>query len=572
MRSTMRYFAMAALVIAGSLTANATAAEPDKSADLEVAAVNGDPITIRDLRSQFKNRHGGHAKFLGGEEELRTFLGIAIEDRLLLQEAYEIGLDSDPAVKIEADAFEDGKAADFFVTTEVEKKSVPTTEEIREVWQKYGDFLVQIREIGVRTRVEADEIRNGLLHGADVEKLARTCSLLKTRQRGGLRMAGWGNGDPAREAVILALDAGDVSQVLEIDGGFEVLVVEGRVDAMRPEFETVREAIGAILGARKKEAREKAISAEVWQKYHAVVVTDTSLPAFRATFESNPETVVAKWDGGQLKAGQVMSRSELTSLADMLPAAARLQVESRIRATSNSLLFALEARARKLNEAPEVAGPSNDFREKLMLDALYGEHILKGFKLADGEVRAYYDEHKTDFSEPEKRLLAQILMPSESGAKAIEAQLAKGADFAQLAKSKSLDITTAPAGGELGWVAADHVPPTFKAVLQLGKGKVAKSVQTSAGWHLIRVNDIQPKRQLSFDESKERAATTVSELKKRELRKAWLTKLNAAAKIEINDAAIREFVKENPLNPNTPAPSMQHAMDGMPAGHGSGNH
>ncbi len=139
--------AITALTVAllSPLTARAT--EDDKYSGLKVATVNGDAITIKDLRSQFKNRHGGHTKFLGGEEELRTFLRITIEDRLLLQEAYELGLDSDPAVKTATDAFEINKAGDYLVNVEVDQKSEPSADDVRAVWDNYGNFLVQVREI-----------------------------------------------------------------------------------------------------------------------------------------------------------------------------------------------------------------------------------------------------------------------------------------------------------------------------------------------------------------------------------------------------------------------------------------
>lgn len=556
---------IAALLLTAFLNAHAAATEPDKWADLEVATVNGDALTIKDLRSQFKSRHGGHTKFLGGEEELRTFLRIAIEDRLLLQEAYEIGLDADPAVKNDVIAFEDEKASDAFVKLEVEEKSKPTLEEIRYVWETYGTFLVRIREIGVRTRIEAEEIRNGLLHGGDAETLARSCSLLMTRQRGGLRISGWGNSDPKREALILSLDAGDVSPVLEIDGGFEVLVGEGRVDAVRPDFEVTKDAISAILEKRKKEERENAISNEVWSKYHArIVLDDVSLPSFQKLLDSTPDAVIATWDSGKLTAREAASRNELSALVPLSAAEATQKLDTRIRATVNGALFAREARERHLNDLPEIADAVTDFREKLMLDALYGEHILKDFALADGDVQKYFESHANEFFEPEKRQVAQILVGSENDAKAVVAELNKGTSFADVAKARSRDITTASSGGDLGWITADHVPPTFADVFKLAAGKFTQPVRSKAGWHVIKVVAVQPKRQLSFAEAQERVTKAVSEEKKRGLRDAWLEKLRAAATIAIHDDAIRTFVAANPLDPRKPAPSMQHAMDGMP--------
>jgi peptidyl-prolyl cis-trans isomerase C len=537
----------------------AGAVETDKWAEIEVAKVNGESVKIKDLRSQFKNRHGGHTKFLGGEEELRTFLRIAIEDRLLLQEAYELGLDEDPLVKGESEAFENGKVADYFVDAEVVKKSEPGAEEIQAVWQNYADFLVQVREIGVETRAEAEEVRAALLRGADPDALARSCSLLMTRTRGGLRLVAWG-GDPQREALIFALKPGEVSPVLTIDGGFEVIMGEGRVDAMRPELATVKDAIAAILRKRKKEAREKEVSSEAWARYHATIVAgSTDVATIAKLFQEKPDTIVATWDGGQLAVRQATSREELNAMAALAPADGARQVEARIRATVNASLFAMEGRARKMTEVPQVANAVTDHREKLMLDALYGEHILKEFKVADDEVRAYFDAKKSDFSEPEKRRMAQILVSSEGDAKSVVAALAKGGDFAELAKSRSRDITTASSGGDLGWVTADHVPPLFGAVLTLQAGQYTQPVRTSSGWHIIKVVEVAPKRLLTFDEAKGMAAEAVSEQKKRTMRDAWLKKLHDAATIEVDDNAIREFVKANPLDQTKPAPSMQHA-------------
>jgi peptidyl-prolyl cis-trans isomerase C len=542
------------------LTAGAT--EDDQYSGLKVATVNGDAITIKDLRSQFKNRHGGHTKFLGGEEELRTFLRITIEDRLLLQEAYALGLDSDPAVKTATDAFEINKAGDYLVKVEVDQKSEPSADDVRAVWDNYGNFLVQVREIGVAKRTEAEEIRTSLLHGGDAEALARSCSLLMTRQNGGLRRMGWGADEPPREGIILALEPGDVSPVLEIDGGFLIVRCEARLDAMRPEFEQVKEAIAGILRKRMKEARQHDLSSEVWNKYHAqIVAPDLGVASIAAALASAQDTVVAKWDGGQLTVRQSTTPDEMNSLATLSAEEGRHRLENSIRATVNASLFGIEARARKLNEVPEIAGAVTDFREKLMLDALYGEHILKNFKISDDDARVYYEAHKASFFEPEKRRVAQILVSSERDAKAVVAQLAKGADFAQLASAKSRDITTSGSGGDLGWITADHVPPAFSAVLKLPAGKYTQPIRTVAGWHVIKVTDLQPKRALSFDESRQRASSAVSEEKKRAMREVWMKKLRDAAEISVDDNAIREFVKANPLDPTKPAPAMD--MPGM---------
>jgi len=83
-----------------------------------------------------------------------------------------------------------------------------------------------------------------------------------------------------------------------------------------------------------------------------------------------------------------------------------------------------------------------------------------------------------------------ILVKEETEAVAIIAELDKGGDFAELAKTKS----TGPSGiqgGDLGWFSSDQmVPPFSEAVDKLEKGSYTKTpVQTQFGWHVIILED-----------------------------------------------------------------------------------
>src|SRR5699024_6686728 len=85
-------------------------------------------------------------------------------------------------------------------------------------------------------------------------------------------------------------------------------------------------------------------------------------------------------------------------------------------------------------------------------------------------------------------------------------QIEQGADFAELAKEYSEDAMTAEEGGELGYFSAGTMVPPFENVaFSLEKGDISDPVQTTYGYHIIKVNDIQKKDQEigTFDEVKE---------------------------------------------------------------------
>jgi peptidyl-prolyl cis-trans isomerase SurA len=67
-------------------------------------------------------------------------------------------------------------------------------------------------------------------------------------------------------------------------------------------------------------------------------------------------------------------------------------------------------------------------------------------------------------------------------------QLKSGKDFAAMAKQYSLDHASAAKGGDLGWVTADELVPSFaEAMNQLPLNVISKPVKTPFGWHLIQV-------------------------------------------------------------------------------------
>lgn len=83
----------------------------------------------------------------------------------------------------------------------------------------------------------------------------------------------------------------------------------------------------------------------------------------------------------------------------------------------------------------------------------------------------------------------ELVSESEARRKLVvlKERLDNGADFAELARLHSNDLSAAK-GGELGWVYQGDTVPEFERVMdQLPVGKVSEPVQSPFGWHLIQV-------------------------------------------------------------------------------------
>ncbi len=128
-----------------------------------------------------------------------------------------------------------------------------------------------------------------------------------------------------------------------------------------------------------------------------------------------------------------------------------------------------------------------------------------------GEVlKAMYETEKaTRYTRPEERLARHILIPFGADKAAalqkiegLAAKLRNGGDFAALAAADSLDTGSKDKGGSLGWVKRGQMTPAFEtALFELGKGGLSAPVETEFGWHLIRLDELREARVRAFEDA-----------------------------------------------------------------------
>ncbi|QSX34158.1 peptidylprolyl isomerase [Shewanella avicenniae] len=110
--------------------------------------------------------------------------------------------------------------------------------------------------------------------------------------------------------------------------------------------------------------------------------------------------------------------------------------------------------------------------------------------VTSADIEQAYKELEPKIIEFNQELKARhILVKTEEEAKAIIAELQKGADFAQVAIAKSTG-PSAKNGGDLGWFKPDTMVAEFnKALSTMKKGEISAPVHTQFGWHVIKLED-----------------------------------------------------------------------------------
>ncbi|MGL3815055.1 peptidylprolyl isomerase [Klebsiella pneumoniae] len=111
---------------------------------------------------------------------------------------------------------------------------------------------------------------------------------------------------------------------------------------------------------------------------------------------------------------------------------------------------------------------------------------------SDEEIQSWYDQHKDQFTQPQRNRYSVIQTKTEADAKAVLAELQKGADFATLAKEKSADIISARNGGDMGWLEDASTVPELKDAWLKEKGQLSGVIKSSVGFLVARLDDVQP--------------------------------------------------------------------------------
>jgi peptidyl-prolyl cis-trans isomerase C len=149
-------------------------------------------------------------------------------------------------------------------------------------------------------------------------------------------------------------------------------------------------------------------------------------------------------------------------------------------------------------------------------------------------MKKVYEEAAKQIAGEQEVHARHILVETEDEAKAIEAELKKGADFAQLAKEKSKDPGGAADGGDLGFFTKDQMVPEFSAVaFTLEPGKISDPVKSQFGWHVIKVEEKRNRKAPDFEQVKPQIETYVT----RKAQAEYVAKLREAAKVERMDHA-----------------------------------
>ncbi len=147
-----------------------------------------------------------------------------------------------------------------------------------------------------------------------------------------------------------------------------------------------------------------------------------------------------------------------------------------------------EAEKLKLDQDPVIAAALQLQYTQTLANA-WISRMSEEIEITDEELKAEYDRQTANMAKAEFKA-SHILLENEEDAVAVIDELAKGTDFASLAKERSTD-PAGPNGGDLGWFQRGAMVEEFTdAVESMEVGDTSKTpVKSSFGYHVIQLVD-----------------------------------------------------------------------------------
>lgn len=143
--------------------------------------------------------------------------------------------------------------------------------------------------------------------------------------------------------------------------------------------------------------------------------------------------------------------------------------------------------------------------QRKLIDKMKGDGKLVRAVVSEADVIAMYEQNRATLPKrPAQVTFRQIVVaPAPSPAAKARAkakadsllvELQRGGNFELIAKRESMDLSNKETGGDLGWNRRGVMVPAFdRMMFALPPGVVSPVVETNFGYHIMRVDKVQPK-------------------------------------------------------------------------------
>lgn len=517
----------------------------------QLAIVNGDTIAAADMDKLLVSSHRAMSSDKKESFDYRKLLEKLVNDRLIIQEAKAMGMDTEDDFVERLQDEQRKKARRLFVKEAFHPVLEVSEDDITARFERFY-WKMQVRTIGVTTAAEAERLLTEIESGAPMDSIAREVSLDSRRFKGGLHnLKYWKDvvmevRDAARQ-----LTVGELSGVFRFRDAHMILRVEQRIDADAAERDYFVKEIKTVLANERKTSAWNHFLDSLAEHYPAVIdsgllatITADSSKVFLGDFLRGSEQPVVR-----IGAREVISEEALRREVSHSAMNAGDQTFGKIFATAmegavhQSRLMAA-AVDQGYPERPSILKHIAVLRDSLLVEIYLNENIAGRIAFNREEFEEYYEEHLEEFREPSEVRLAVLQLKDQADADQAAAFLADGADFDYIASR--MDGRDEVDHDENQWYSVETFPsPVAAALERLAIGQSTQPFTLAEGWVVFKLIGHREGALKSMADVDAQIRKVIFQRKFSALLDDLLTSLKDASQIIYNEEAIAAYFGED---------------------------
>jgi hypothetical protein len=519
--------------------------------DVPVAVVNGEIITLQDFVAALELTHESRKP---GEEskaaliDYSEILNRLITVRLIVQDAREMGMDELPEIK--EDLNSNRKLIAQAVLFSDLTKDAKADEAMVEKFRREMTEQWKIESVLFEKEEDAKKMAEEIKAGKSFEEMAAKAVADKTAKDIG--KGGYVKTKdllPDIAAVVSKMKVGSVSPVIEVGSGRNKAYSLLKLEEVRyPEDPKTTEQA-------KKTAEEAAKKSALRNFMRGLYKKDVSLNSKlldRLDFEAKKpgfnkmlkdKRIVATVKGEKpITVAELAKGLEKKFYHGIDRAIAEKKVNVRKHQMFEELaqerLVEREVAKREIEKSEEFKDRMKEYEDSVLFGYFIRKAMSPDVKLSEEELKAYYNEHTADYTNPEMMKLSGLVFSKKEQAESVFKRLEKGADFGwmksnaegQADAAKAADIAIFDGSTKL----VNELPEgAQKALLGARDGDYRMYEGSDGNYYVLYVLVAAPSSERPFKEVRQEVAQKVFDRKLNAMMEDWTKKLREAGDVKV---------------------------------------
>jgi len=278
---------------------------------------------------------------------------------------------------------------------------------------------------------------------------------------------------------------------------------------------------------------------EVWAQWPALTRAGGRPP----DTEDVPDTVrdirtlpFAEFDGRRWTVGDFVDRLAATTERQRRRVASPQGVKEAATGLAVREVLLARARAAGLEEDPRVQEQVHQASEAYLLRrwASHVQDTVGRHGWPQDTLYAQYAGNRELYAYPDEVNVAEVLLRTEAEAKEARRLLDRGADFASLARTRSIRLWAAKRGGELGFGTRSTFGVLGDRFLEAAPGTLVGPAFVDPYWGVFKILERREGRLKTLDEAAPQIAEDLTRMRKIQVFRQSVETLRAGARIDID--------------------------------------